>query len=213
MKSNFPVMIRLALVMMLSAAGLSGCYVLNAKHYGDVLDIRSNMERLKAADNKLAAQIAALQPLEHALRSEFATELSSQQVNIRRPSASSVGLAMQSPLLFASGSADISSQGRHLLARLAKALRTAPDAAIIRIIGHTDPVPLNKSLKAGFIDNWGLSTARAAAVARRLIRHGQVNASRIHIEGRALYNPVANNDSAVNMAKNRRVEVFVELDK
>jgi len=192
---------------------LSGCYVLNEKHYGDVLDIRSNMDRLKAADDKLAAQIAALKPLEHALKEEFSHEISLNQASIRHPSASAVGMDMQNPLLFASGSAAISSQGHQMLKRLAMALHSAPDQSTIRIIGHTDSMPLNKSLKDGFIDNWGLSAARAAAVARRLIWGSHIDANRIRIEGRAQYEPVIANDSPAGMAKNRRVEVLVELLK
>jgi len=201
------------LLLVACIAGLSGCYALNAKHYGDVLDIRPNMERLKAADAKLAAQIAALQPLEQALKKEFSHEISLDQASIRHPSARAVGIDMQNPLLFASGSTDISIQGRKMLKRLAKALRSAPNTAIIRIAGHTDPMPLNKSLKDGFIDNWGLSAARAAAVARRLIWGSHIDASRIRIEGRGQYEPVAANDSPAGMAKNRRVEVLVELLK
>jgi len=200
-----------SILLLVLTSGLSGCYVLNAKHYGDVLDISANMNRLKAADDKLAAQIAALQPLEHALNKEFSHEIGMHQAHIRHPSASVVGMGMQNPLLFASGSTDISPQGHQVLKRLANALRTAPDEAIIRIVGHTDPVPLNKSLNNGLIDNWGLSAARAAAVARNLIWSHHIKARRIRIEGRAQYDPVAANDSLAGMAQNRRVEVLVEL--
>jgi len=200
-----------SLLLLWCMAGLSGCYALNAKHYREVLSIRSNIDRLKAADAGLAARIAALKPLEKALRREFAPEIRSQQVHIRHPAAGTAGLSMQNPLLFASGSAQLSIEGRHTLKRLASALKSAPDSAIIRIVGHTDPVPLNKSLQADFIDNWGLSSARAAAVARRLIWSNGIDAKRIRIEGRAWYDPIVPNSSAANMARNRRVELFVEM--
>jgi len=186
---------------------------LNAKHYSEVLNIRSNIDQLKKSDDRLAMQIAALKPVEHALRKEFGPEIRAQQAKIQHPSANMIGMAVQDPLLFASGSADISNRGRRILARLASALKTAPDMAMIRIIGHTDPVPLNQSLKIRFIDNWGLSTARAAAVARRLIWDGHLDARRMRIEGRSKYDPVAANNSPARMARNRRVEVFVELAK
>ena len=190
---------------------LSGCYALNAKHYHEVLSIRANMDRLKAADARLAARIAALKPFEKALKTEFAAEINSRQANIRQPEAGTIGMDMQNPLLFASGSAQLSVEGRHILKRLAKTLKSAPDTAAIRIIGHTDSVPLHKSLKFGFIDNWGLSAARAAAVARRLIRNNGIDAKRIRIEGRAQYDPVVPNTSPANMARNRRVELFVAM--
>ena len=192
-------------------AGLSGCYALNAKHYREVLSIRANMDRLKAADARLAARIAALKPFEKALKTEFAAEIDARQAHIRNPEAGTVGMDMQNPLLFASGSAQLSIKGRHILKRLAKTLKSTPDTAAIRIIGHTDPVPLNRSLKAGFIDNWGLSAARAAAVARRLIWSNGIDAKRIRIEGSAQYDPVVANTSPANMARNRRVELFVAM--
>jgi len=190
---------------------LSGCFALNAKHYHEVLSIHSNMDRLKAEDARLAARIAALKPLEHALKTEFAPEIRAQQAHIRHPSAGAVGMDMQNPLLFASGSTQLTIEGRHILKRLASALKSAPNPVIIRITGHTDPVPLNKTLKANFIDNWGLSAARAAAVARRLIWSDKIDAKRIRIEGRAQYDPIVPNASPANMARNRRVELFVEM--
>jgi len=190
---------------------LSGCYALNAKHYHEVLSIRSNMDHLKAADARLAARIAALKPLEKTLKTEFTSEIRAQKVHIRHPAAGTVGMSMQNPLLFASGSAVVNIQGRQILKRLASALKSAPDSAMIRIIGHTDSVPLNKAHKADFIDNWGLSTARSAAVARRLIWGNRIEAKRIRIEGRAWYEPVVPNTSPVNMARNRRVELFVAM--
>jgi chemotaxis protein MotB len=201
----------LPVVALIAAGGLSGCYMLNAEHYEDVRNIRSNIERLKAADDRLAARIAALKPVEQALKREFADEISTRQAGIRHPSAASVGMAMQNPLLFASGSAEVSRDGRKLLTRLAGALKAAPKQAVIRIVGHTDPVALNRALKAGYIDNWGLSAARAAAVARRLIWNSGIAPERIRIEGRAQYDPVVANDTPALMARNRRVEVLVEM--
>ncbi|MFQ5582233.1 MAG: flagellar motor protein MotB, partial [Mariprofundaceae bacterium] len=108
------------------------------------------------------------------------------------------------------GSIAISSTGRQALARLAEGLRKSPDNSRIRIVGHTDAWPVGETLRARFTDNWELSAARAAAVARVLVWGEDIPETRIQVEGRAHTKPVAKNDSAKGRAKNRRIEVFVE---
>ncbi|MFQ5518813.1 MAG: hypothetical protein ACE5E3_02300, partial [Mariprofundus sp.] len=99
---------RLFILSLACAIGLSGCYVLNQEHYSDIVSIDANLAKLKAADNKLAAQLAALGPVEHALRTEFAAEIKQQSASVRHPSAHVIGMSMQEPLLFVSGTTAIS---------------------------------------------------------------------------------------------------------
>jgi len=203
--------LRLSIVLLVSAVGLSGCYAINEKHYNDIINIEANFARLKAADEKLAQRIATLQPFEQALKAEFAPELQQHSASIQHPSASTVGMAMQGPLLFSSGSTELSNSGRALLTRLAVALKKAPDEAIIRVIGHADQLPLRGTLKTNYLDNWGLSSARAAAVARILVWGKKINTNKIYVEGRSFYDPININEANIKKANNRRVEVFVEL--
>ena len=69
--------------------------------------------------------------------------------------------------------------------------------------GHTDNVPI-KSKR--FRSNWDLSTARAVEVVNYMISTG-MRAKRLSAAGYADQSPVAPNDSADNMAKNRRIEI------
>jgi type VI secretion system protein ImpK len=109
--------------------------------------------------------------------------------------------------LFASGSAEIDSSQRELLARVAAALAGPPGQ--IAVIGHTDDQPLSS---VQFPSNWELSRARANAVMQMLAQRG-VPAGRMHAEGRADAEPRARNDSASARARNRRVEIVLTLPR
>lgn len=73
----------------------------------------------------------------------------------------------------------------------------------IKIVGHTDSDGDDKS-------NLDLSKRRAAAVKNVLVKEFNIDASRIETDGKGESDPFAKNDSAVNKAKNRRVE-FIKL--
>jgi len=120
-----------------------------------------------------------------------------------------VKMTMQQDILFPSSSIVINQQGRRILSKIARSLRQAPDASI-KIVGHTDLLPItDPKLKKRFIDNWELSAARAASVARVFIWGENIDDSRIHVVGRAFVEPVADNRTEKGRAKNRRIEIFL----
>jgi OmpA-OmpF porin, OOP family len=73
-----------------------------------------------------------------------------------------------------------------------------------RVIGHTADVGTQESQK-------DLSVKRARAVVDFLAAHG-ISAERFLYEGRGGTEPVAPSDTEENMAKNRRVEIFILED-
>ena len=79
----------------------------------------------------------------------------------------------------------------------------------ISIIGHADSVPVASKFHYRFPSNWELSSARAASVARYLLKQGDLEPSRIEVVGMSHYQPVANNDTEEGRAKNRRVEIIL----
>jgi len=78
-------------------------------------------------------------------------------------------------------------------------------------VGHTDNVPLAKSLQAVFPTNWELSVARATNVVRFLQEVG-IPPERMMASGRSEYDPVAPNDTPEGRQKNRRIEIML-IDK
>ena len=107
-------------------------------------------------------------------------------------------------VLFRSGEATMVPEGVEIMAKLAEVLKQFRYP--IRVVGHTDNVPITTAL---FPSNWELSTARAAQVVRFLIERG-LNPLMLTAQGFAEYRPVDTNDNAQGRAKNRRVEVSYE---
>jgi chemotaxis protein MotB len=107
---------------------------------------------------------------------------------------------------FPSGSAEITYEFEGLLLDMAEVLADMPGD--ITIEGHTDDIPISTSQ---FASNWNLSAARAAAVANVLLARQQLKASRISVTGLADTEPRVPNSSAANRAKNRRVEIIMDL--
>jgi type VI secretion system protein ImpK len=104
--------------------------------------------------------------------------------------------------VFGSGSGDVSGAYLPLLARIGEALKAVPGKVIV--VGHTDNT--QPGLSARFPSNYELSKARALAVRDLLAEHAGPEA-RYSVEGRGDSAPLANNDSAANRARNRRVEI------
>jgi chemotaxis protein MotB len=108
-------------------------------------------------------------------------------------------------LFFDSGRATLKDTGKQVLQKVADSLKSYDDKAI-RIVGHTDNVPISGGLQKVFPSNWELSAARATTVVRFLQDAG-IAPERLVATGRAEYAPVAPNDSAEGRQKNRRIEI------
>lgn len=113
-------------------------------------------------------------------------------------------------LFFDSGRATLKDTGKEVLKKVADAIKGYDDKAI-RIVGHTDNVPISGNLQKVFPSNWELSAARATTVVRFLQDTG-IPPERLVATGRAEYAPVAPNDSPEGRQKNRRIEITL-IDK
>lgn len=102
-------------------------------------------------------------------------------------------------ILFPTGQADLTREGRALLVYLAPLLRAAPGDLVVE--GHTDSVPMTS---VRFPSNWELSAARAAAVVRLMVEQ-QIPPNRLSAVGYADTRPIAPGSDPVSLARNRRV--------
>jgi chemotaxis protein MotB len=109
-------------------------------------------------------------------------------------------------LFFSSGSATLKKGGQDVLQKVAAAVGQNPDK-MIRVMGHTDNVPLAKTAK--FASNWDLSVARATNVVRFLQDKCQIDPKRLVASGRGEFSPVASNDTAEGRQQNRRIEIAI----
>jgi flagellar motor protein MotB len=119
-----------------------------------------------------------------------------------------VRITLPEAITFPSGQFAISRirpEGRSAIGTLAGILtsaRIAPTYERIIVLGHTDQVPM----PAGDVSNWELSAARAAAVARFLVREG-VDPCRVLAWGLGPFRPVDSLGPTRPSERNRRVEL------
>ena len=113
-------------------------------------------------------------------------------------------------LFFDSGRAALKDTGKDVLKKVGEALKGYEDK-VIRVVGHTDNVPISKAAQKVFPSNWELSVARATNVVHFLQETG-IPPERMIASGRAEYQPVAENDTPEGRKKNRRIEITL-IDK
>jgi len=119
-------------------------------------------------------------------------------IQVARTSDNQLKVNVPSDFSFDSGSAMIKPQMRPVLDQFAQGLSANQR---VTIVGHTDNV-------GGDSLNNRLSLDRASSV-RDYLRMQGVDPSRIMVNGRGESQPIANNDTALGRAENRRVEVFL----
>lgn len=217
---------------------LSGCHFMTEMEHENVIKIPKSMDKLNKKDTALgksdvklqrnsnrlkkrtvvlqrndkllAKEITHLKGAVKEIKGKMQKQIEAQQVEIEQLSETQVKLTLQDQVVFKKRSIQIARSGRHLLNDFAKAVKNVSSPIHIRIVGHTDDLPIDKFERKEFLDNWELSADRAAAVARYLIWAGKLDPSIMHIEGRSNTQPLVANDSAKNRAQNRRVELYLE---
>lgn len=107
-------------------------------------------------------------------------------------------------ILFASGSADLSKEGKTAIADVAAILKQFPDRRF-EVAGHTDNVPLGPST---FKNNLELSAARAVTVTGQLISAG-MNPGKLSAAGYSQYEPARDNANEAGRQENRRIEIVL----
>jgi chemotaxis protein MotB len=110
-------------------------------------------------------------------------------------------------LLFSSGSAVISEEGKRIILAVARRLTQINGA--VEVQGHTDDRPIHGKLANLFPSNWELSTARATAVVRLMEEQGGIDSTRLLGAGLSMHRPIASNATEQGRAKNRRIEIVV----
>jgi chemotaxis protein MotB len=116
-------------------------------------------------------------------------------------------LDVKGKILFETGSAILSTEGKALLDAIAEEVLLNTNYAdyAVQVEGHTDNAPIGGSE----LRNWNLSTERAIAAVKYLQVHAKVNAQRLAATGYAFYRPIDTADTAEAKAKNRRIEIIL----
>ncbi len=170
-------------------------------------DEQPELETLKSPTD-VAVESAIQEELEKTLeqvRSVLETAIEDGRVNLIQDNHRII-VRVEEKGAFPSGSADLTWEFEGLLLEMADILVQIPGKLTIE--GHTDDVPIRTQR---FYSNWDLSAARAAAVANALLAEGNLKPARLAVTGLAYTEPRVPNTSPENRAKNRRVEIIIDL--
>lgn len=130
-------------------------------------------------------------------------ELERQMENAKVESVNdgqAIRVTFDSGILFATGQATLTSSSQAELRKFAANLQSNNQTDIL-VVGHTDNTGSDK------INN-PLSVNRASSVRSFLASQG-IASSRMRIDGRGSYEPIADNSTAAGRKENRRVEVYI----
>jgi flagellar motor protein MotB len=117
---------------------------------------------------------------------------------------------IEAKVLFPSGQAELTAEGRSFIDELSKNLTKLTDSIpgdinwVLQVDGHTDNVPIKNSK---FDSNWELSTARAVSVVRYLVDKRKMPRDRLVAAGYGEHKPRAEVDTEEGRTLNRRIEL------
>lgn len=116
-----------------------------------------------------------------------------------------VMISIADNMLFNTGSYRLSSKADTVLKKLADVINSEPSLDVM-VEGHTD----SRTIKTQFLtDNWDLSVMRATSVVRKLQEKYKVSPEKLIAAGRSSYQPITENNSRENRAKNRRTRIII----
>lgn len=123
--------------------------------------------------------------------------------------AGTITVTLPNTILFDSGKASLKSATSTELDHILSVIKQKYADKDIDVVGHTDTDPIVKT-KDLWKDNLELSAQRALSVARYLTSHG-IPEKQVRAAACGSARPVASNANAAGKAKNRRVEIVVNM--
>ena len=175
--------------------------------------LKKDQESLQSKVNELTSKAEKAEQLEKAtqtyqdLQKKLEREIQDGQIQLTEMK-NRLTMTMVDKILFPSGSAEVSKDGKNVLDKVITILKDIKDKRI-QVEGHTDNVRIYSSIKTKYPTNWELSVARATQVVRYLQEEGGLDPKLLSATGYAEYQPLAANDSDENKAKNRRIEIVL----
>lgn len=141
------------------------------------------------------------------LNDSLAAEISGEMLDIVEQE-NTIVIRFPDRTAFATGTAKVSTRFESIIDKIALVLNSVEGK--IKVSGHTDDVPIIGGI---YRSNWELSTSRSVSVVHRLLAGGGIDPRRVTAQGFADSQPLAANDTPENRARNRRVEISVEIGR
>jgi chemotaxis protein MotB len=166
------------------------------------------LDALQKRYEDLLAQVNALSPLPESVN-EGLRALADANPDIFEYDEKRGMLRFKSDVTFDLGSAKLTAKAESVIAKVASILNTSEARDLeVRVVGHTDNVPIRKSSTAAqHPTNIHLSAHRSISVRDALANDG-VDANRFMVAGYGEFRPIASNSARGN-EMNRRVELYL----
>jgi len=176
-----------------------------------VASMRAELDQAMQDNEKLVTELNSMNPVMlPADVSSSLEEIASQHSDLMEFDTRRGMLRLASDLTFDLGSDAVRSDAVKTLNEVAKVLTSTDLTSFdIRIVGHTDNVPIRRAAtKAKHPTNLHLSVDRAISVQQILAKAG-VDPHRMSVMGWGEYRPIVPNASKGGAKANRRVEIFL----
>lgn len=176
-----------------------------SKVEAEVAEVEQELSELQQKMNQL--QENKIREKSEALKSALEKEIEADMIDVEAKDESII-IRIRDKGSFAAGSARLTDDFIEILEIIAEELSST--SGRITVAGHTDDIPINT---AQFRSNWALSSARSVAVAHELLLDKRLDKSRFSVQGFADAQPLVDNETRLNRAKNRRVEIIISQAK
>lgn len=118
--------------------------------------------------------------------------------------AQRIKISLSNPILFDSGAAELKNAAVPALKEIAQLIKTMENTVVVE--GHTDNIPFRGKR---YRSNFELSAARAFSVIDYFINQAKIVPGRFSTFGYGEFRPVAPNETEIDRAKNRRIEINI----
>ncbi|MFZ5469015.1 MAG: OmpA family protein [Myxococcota bacterium] len=183
---------------------------------GNLASMLKDKSKLQASVSEMTAALAELQRRKEeaegriaefkSLLVKFKSLIDAGKLEVRIIDGRMV-VVLATDVLFGSGSAMLSKDGKVAIAEVAQLLASIPKRSF-QIEGHTDNVPI---ATAQYPSNWELAAARALTVLKTMVDAGMPK-ERISAAAFGDSKPTTANDSPEARAANRRIEIIIVPD-
>jgi chemotaxis protein MotB len=167
-----------------------------------IAEMKTAMAELKKRKAEADKRIAEFKDL----LSKFKSLIDAGKLKVKITDGRMV-VALATDVLFGSGSARLSKDGKAAITEVTQVLTTIPGRSF-QVEGHTDNVPIKT---AKYASNWELAAARSLTVVKTMIDSGMAP-ERVSAASFGDTKPAASNQSDEGKAANRRIEIVVVPD-
>ena len=178
-----------------------------AKGKSEIERLQLQLSNITGEKDNAEIEIGQLKTTYEKLVSDLKKQIENQEVTIKT-FEEKISVTFVDRILFEFGKAKISPKGRKILGKIGNTLKNVQGKQI-RVVGHTDDVPISPGFHYKFPSNWELSAARAASVVNYLQNEQGLDPANLEAVGRSFYEPIASNETSKGRAQNRRVNIII----